>query len=76
MRQLWCALILTLGLVVGCASEGDPPSWRRPGLSGTPVAGSLSEALKDARGDNLKMQDELPANQRSTGPRPPSRPDW
>jgi hypothetical protein len=77
MKRLLSAAICALGLVAGClTTERDEAPWRRQGLLASLPPGALDEALKDAKGDNMKMQDELPPEQRSSDPRPPTRPDW
>jgi hypothetical protein len=51
MRRL-CVLTLALLFGLGCVTEGDRAQW--------------GEALKDLRGDNMKMQSEK--GKRSEGP--------
>ena len=71
MNRLWCAVALALG-VVGCASEGDAPPWKRPGLMSNIPAGAFDEAIKDARGDNQRMSSDVSASEKPTsrGPTP------
>lgn len=74
MKPFGVVLVL---LLAGCWSQGDRAPWNRPNsllshTQGRP--GWLEDALKDARGDNMRMQDDV-ARQGGTpvrSPRPPS----
>jgi hypothetical protein len=70
MNRLWYAVALAL-VTVGCASEGDQPPWKRPGLMGGVPPGFFDEALKDARGDNQRMSTDIPAGERPSGSHTP-----
>jgi hypothetical protein len=68
-------LVLVLAIAGGCATEGDAPPWRRPGLADGQLAGALQKAVKDTDNE-MKMQADRPASQRDTQPRMPTPPDF
>jgi hypothetical protein len=57
MKAFGCVLIL---LVAGCWSEGERAPWNRPNtLLGNGRGHWLDDAVKDARGDNMRMQGDV-----------------
>lgn len=72
MRPFACVLIL---LLAGCWGDGERAPWNRPnsllGQSRSHPAW-LDDAIKDAHGDNMRMQGDMSSSGGPTSQRSPS----